>query len=204
MNNPDIFYYSVMHNITVKMSNAGGVDFEELFDKWLEKLKNNPSRGHASDEIRAAVTTLDSFNSSFARAFLTYIKARISNDAELSGAAASWIKGEKNIPASLKARFDVKGDIGKAQSMDALKAFIHLLTLAGYRGLVILADELETAMELRSDFRMGCYENIRYLVDSCGGGDFKSCLFVFAGTDRVFNDAEKGMKHIRRCIKGLA
>ena len=32
------------------------------------------------------------------------------------------------------------------------------------------------------------------IVDSCGGGDFKSCLFVFAGTDTVFEDEEKGVK----------
>jgi hypothetical protein len=38
------------------------------------------------------------------------------------------------------------------------------------------------------------YENLRYLVDASGAGEFNKCMFVFAGTNEVFEDSERGMK----------
>jgi hypothetical protein len=194
LNNPDVFYYGIMHNLDAGSACKSGSGFEELFNLWLERLKSNPSREAASREIRDAVSSLNSYNSAFARAFLTYVRSRIAQDGELSDAAAAWIKGEKNLPAAVKARFDVKGDIDKSTSMDFLRAFIHLLRLIGYNGLVILVDELELVMSLRADIRKGCYENLRYIIDTCGGNGFGSCMFVFAGTAAVFEDPEKGIK----------
>lgn len=189
----DALYYSIMHNISIKAS-VTGTDFETIFGSWIGRLKLSYDKKRVYEEINEVVTSLDNFNSSFARAFLTYIKARISKDSELSNAATSWIKGEKNIPAQLKARFHVKGDIDKLTSIDSLKAFMHLLKLLGYKGMVILVDELELIMSQRSDIRKNCYENLRYIIDSTFGGDFKNCLFVFAATDDFFEDNEKGIK----------
>ena len=194
LNNTDVFYYSIMHHLCTKSNTGGNAGFEELFNLWLERLKTNPSRDAATREIRDTVSSLNNYNSAFARAFLTYIKARIAQDSELSDAAAAWIKGEKNLPAAVKARFDVKGDIDKSNSMDSLKAFIHLLKLTGSNGLVILVDELELVMSLRVDIRKGCYENLRYIIDSCGENSFGNCMFVFAGTETIFEDPEKGIK----------
>jgi hypothetical protein len=194
LNNPDLLYYSIMHNLTTKAVNSGGTDFEELFNIWLDKLKAKTEKNTASNEILRVIASLNNYNSSFARVFLTYVKARIFQNSELSNAASSWIKGERNIPAALKSKIEIKGEIDKNTSMDFLKAFIHLLTLIGYSGLTILIDELELIMSLRADIRKGCYENLRNIIDSCGSSDFKSCLFVFAGTDTVFEDEEKGVK----------
>lgn len=194
LNNTDVFYYAIMHNLCTKRESSGDGGFEELFNLWIERLKANPSRDAAASEIRETVSSLNNYNSAFARAFLTYIKARIAQDTELSDAAAAWIKGEKNLPAAVKARFDVKGDIDRSTSMDSLKAFIHLLKLTGSNGLVILVDELELVMSLRADIRKGCYENLRYIIDSCGENAFGNCMFVFAGTAAVFEDPEKGIK----------
>ena len=189
----DALYYSIMHNITIKDSTEG-TDFETIFGSWIGRLKLNYDKDRVYKEINNVVTSLDNFNSSFSRAFLTYIKARISQDTQLSNAAASWIKGEKNIPAQLKAKFNIKGDIDKLTAIDSFKAFIHLIKLLGYKGMVILVDELELLMSQRSDIRKICYENLRYIIDNTCGGEFKNCLFVFAATDDFFEDSEKGIK----------
>ena len=194
LNNPEHFYYHIMHNLSTGYSGFYSASFESIFDIWLDKLKKYDSKDAAAAEINNAISAMGKYNSSFARAFLTFIKARISSDAELSNAAASWIKGEKNIPAALKAKFDVKGDVDRQNSMDFLKAFIKLLTLSGCSGLLILADELELAANARSDIRRGCYENLRYIIDGCGSNDFSNCMFLFAGTCEVFEDEERGIK----------
>jgi hypothetical protein len=187
-------YYNIMHNLSLHGAETRGTEFEEIFDLWVGGLKSYPDREKASEEIRKVIHTLNNYNSSFARAFLTYVKARIGNDTELSNAAASWIKGEKNIPAHLKLRFDVKGDMDRQNSMDFLKAFTSLVSLLGYKGILIAVDEIELLMGLRSDLRKSAYENLRYLVDSCGASDFTNCMFIFAGTEEFFTDEEKGIK----------
>lgn len=190
----DIFYYNVMHSLTITANSSEGTDFETIFGSWIGRLKLSYEKSAVYEKINEVIASLENFNSSFARAFLTYIRARINQDFELSNAAASWIKGEKNIPAALKAKFDVIGDIDKHTSIDSLKAFNHLLKLLGYNGLVILVDELELIMSLRSDIRKSCFENLRYLIDNAFGGEFRSCMFVFAATDEFFEDEERGIK----------
>lgn len=194
LNNVETLYYNIMHNLTMSSQNASGTDFENIFQLWINKLKGYPDRNEASNEINKVISSLNNYNGSFARVFLTYIKAKISNDNELSFAVSSWIKGEKNIPALLKARFDVKGDIDKQNSFDFLKAFVHLLTLIGYSGMVILIDELELIMNTRVDMRKSSYENLRYIVDGIGAGEFGRCMFVFAGTNDFFENSDKGIK----------
>jgi Protein of unknown function (DUF2791). len=190
----DSFYYNVMHNLTIKASSSDGTDFETIFGSWIGRLKLSYDKNSVYEKINEVIASLENFNSSFARAFLTYIRSRINQDFELSNAAASWIKGEKNIPAVLKAKFDVVGDIDKHTSIDSLKAFTHLLKLLGYNGLVILIDELELLMSLRSDIRKTSFENLRYIIDNSFGGEFRSCMFVFAATDDLFIDEERGIK----------
>ena len=194
LNSLDSLYYHVMHNLLLNGTYSQGTGFEEMFDLWVNKLQSYTDKEKASKEIQNVIGTLNSYNSSFARAFLVYIKAKTNKDTELSNAASSWIKGEKNIPAHLKARFDVKGDIDRQNSMDILKAFVKMTELLGYGGLVIFIDELELLMNLRSDLRKSAYENLRYLVDSSGAGEFSNCMFVFAATDEFFEDRERGIQ----------
>lgn len=194
LNNMETLYYNVMHNLLSRAIDASGTDFEDIFGIWISRLQAYDSKEYASNEIKNVIASLNNYNSSFARAFLTYIRAKIGNDTELSSAAASWIKGEKNVPAALKAKFEVKGEIDRQNSIDFLKAFVNLVTLLGFKGMVILIDELELIMSTRSDIRRSCYENLRYIIDASGAGEFNKCMFIFAGTNEIFEDEEKGVK----------
>jgi hypothetical protein len=197
------FYYSLMHNLELRGDRSGGTSFEEIFDRWIEKLVLMKDRGEAALQINQVVESLNDYNSSFARAFLVYIKAKIGKDVELSNAAASWIKGEKNIPISLKAKFEVKGNVDKENSMDFFKAFLRLLKLIGYGGILITIDEIELLMGLRSDIRKTSYENLRYIIDTCGSEDFSNSMFCFAGTPEFFENEEKGVKSYKALAQRL-
>lgn len=193
-NNLEVFYYYLMHNLYSMDSDTQITDFEALFDKWLQRLQGIEAKDKAAEELLKVINELNVYNKSFARAFLSYIKARISGDIELSNSAASWLMGEKNIPAALKIKFDTVGKIDKTNSMDFLKAFVKLIKLLGYKGLVILIDELELIMSERSDIRRAAYENLRYIIDACGTGEMSNCMFTFAATNDFFENPEKGIK----------
>lgn len=193
-NSMEVLYYNLMHNLYSMDSDTEVTSFEALFEKWLQKLQSLEDKGKATEELLDVINTLNVYNKSFARAFLSYIKARISGDTELSNSAASWLTGEKNIPAAIKIRFETVGRIDNTNSMDFLKAFVKLINLLGYKGLIILIDELELIMSERSDIRRASYENLRYIIDACGTGEMTNCMFTFAATNDFFENPEKGIK----------
>jgi hypothetical protein len=124
MNSFEDLYYHVMHNLIAgNHTQKSGTSFDEIFNIWIDKLKECTDRGTAAYELNNVISTLNKYNTSFSRAFLSYIRAKINNDSYLSNAASSWITGERNIPYSLKLQFEVKGSIDKQNSFDFLKAF---------------------------------------------------------------------------------
>jgi hypothetical protein len=182
-----------MHNLTLNITGKSVTSFEGVFDLWISKLQETTDRSKAAEEINQVITSLNHYNMSFARAFLAYIKARIEKNRVLSDTIASWLMGEKNIPASLKSKFDIVGSIDRLNSIDFLKAFVELIRLMGYNGLIILIDELELIMSERVDIRKASYENLRNIIDTCCSGELGSCMFVFAATNDLFENSEKGI-----------
>ncbi|HQO43254.1 MAG TPA: DUF2791 family P-loop domain-containing protein, partial [Bacillota bacterium] len=193
-NNLEHLYYHVMHNLALSITGGSVTSFESIFDLWISRLQESTNKDSATAEINKVISTLNIHNMSFARAFLAYIRARIEKDRVLSDAIASWLMGEKNIPANLKAKFDVVGSVDRLNSIDFLKAFVNLIKLLGYSGLIILIDELELIMNERIDIRRVSYENLRNIIDVCCSGELGSCMFVFAATNDFFENPEKGIK----------
>jgi len=193
-NNLEHLYYHIMHNLALNIAEGSAASFESIFDLWISKLQESSNKDSAAAEINHVISSLNRYNMSFARAFLAYIRARIEKNTVLSDTVASWLMGEKNIPASIKAKFDVVGSVDRLNSIDFLKAFVKLIKLLGYSGLIILIDELELIMNERIDIRRVSYENLRNIIDVCCSGELGSCMFVFAATNDFFENPEKGIK----------
>lgn len=193
LNDFQSIYYHMMHNLSIKGDNQNKTTFQSLFNQWLQSLKKLDNES-STLAIQNLITTLNEYNLSFSRALLFYVRARIQNDQELANAVTSWITGEQNIPSTIKKRFEVVGKIDHTNAVDFMKAFIKLIKLLGYRGLVILVDELEIVMSYRSDLRMQAYQNLRYLIDNCFNNQFSNSLFVFASTVDWLDNWEKGPK----------
>jgi hypothetical protein len=191
LTNFQTLYYQIMHSLTTSESKHGGTSFQDLFNQWIESLKNS-QEGNSAETIQHVMSNLSQFNLSFSRALLFYIRARIKNDQIMADAVASWLTGEHNIPSSVKKSFEVVGNIDHDNAVHFLKAFVKLIKLLGYSGLVILVDELELVMNERTDLRLQSYQNLRYIIDNCFNDELSHCLFVFCATQECLNDEEKG------------
>ena len=192
-NNLEQMYYQIMHNLFVKNVYGRKCSFDDLFDIWIENLQNTPNRSQSAKEINKVIETLGRFNNAFARSFLTYIRARIQKNHTVSDAVAAWITGEKNIPVNLKKQFGIVGSIDKFNMLDFMKAFTHLITLLGYKGFVILVDELDLIVDERSDIRMTAYANLRQLIDLTSASELKNTFFIMSATPRLIHDDHKGV-----------
>ncbi|OFI07130.1 hypothetical protein CLOACE_05350 [Clostridium acetireducens DSM 10703] len=187
-------YYQVMSNLSIFNKKNDGTSFDEMFQLWLDNLKNIHDNKKSGEIINNVIEEINNYNSSFASVFKSFIKAKAKDNTDLCRSISAWIKGEKNIPTSVKKQFNVKSDIDKDNVMSIFKGFTKIVKLIGYSGLVILVDEIELIVNERSDIRRSAYENIRMLVDMVNDGELKEVMFIFAGTNELFENEEKGIK----------
>ena len=187
------FYYHIMHNLYKQTDINNKSSFDEIFNEWIISLRHSESSKEASSKVANVIKELNAFNASFSRAFLAYIRNKIKGKNELANAIISWLSGEKNIPFELKSQFEVVGNVDQTNALDFLNAFIKLLTLIGYSGLVIAVDELELIMNARSDIRKASYTNLRNIIDLGASGQISNAFFIFAATPELIDNEEKGL-----------
>lgn len=190
----DGIYENMMNNLMVKANGEKSTSFEAIFENWLKTLRKSYEMPTATRHIYEMINALAEYNGSFANVLMVYIRAKINHDYELSSIAASWIKGDKNLPYQLKRQLNVKGSIDRENALDIFKGFVKLVSLMGYKGLIINFDEAELMMQQRQDIRLKAYSNLRQIMDMAGMGDLPHSGFLFAGTEEFFEDEEKGVK----------
>jgi hypothetical protein len=106
----------------------------------------------------------------------------------------SWLAGSKNVGADVKRRAGIKGDIGNREALGYLRGILEIAKAAGYNGLVIIIDELETVLRARRDTRAASLEGLRKIVDAAG--TYPGLLWLFTGTPDFF-DSKVGVQGLQ-------
>jgi adenosylhomocysteinase len=71
-----------------------------------------------------------------------------------------------------------------------------MIKSAGYEGLTVILDEVETVQKLmRKDMRSDAYENLRFFIDESDKNSFPNCFFLYTGTTDLM-ESEKGFKSL--------
>lgn len=102
----------------------------------------------------------------------------------------SWLSGSGNIAASVKKLAGIKGDIGSSEAMAYLRGVLEIVKAAGYKGTVIVIDEAETILRMRTDSRNKSLNGIRQIADTAGS--YSGLFWLFTGTPDFF-DSRKGV-----------
>ncbi len=119
---------------------------------------------------------------------------------EASG-LVSWLSGSENVAASIKSLAGIKGEITSTDAMAYLRGVLEITKSAGYKGMLIVIDEAETMLRMRSDVRKLSMNAIRQIVDAAK--DYPRLLWVFTGTPTFFDDRHgvKGEEALHTRIK---
>ncbi len=99
-----------------------------------------------------------------------------------------------NIAASVKRRAGLKGDIGSADALAYLRGILAIAKAARYKGMLIVIDEAETILRMRTDSRHKSLNGIRQISDA--SGDYPGLLWLFTGMPDFFDN--------RKGVAGLA
>jgi len=111
-----------------------------------------------------------------------------------AGALIAWLSGSGNVAASAKKVAGIKGDIESRDALGYLRGILEIIKAAGYKGLVVVIDEAETILRMRTDSRGKSLNGIRQIADDAGR--YPGLVWLFTGTAEFFDS--------RRGVAGLA
>ena len=76
-----------------------------------------------------------------------------------------------------------------------LRGLVTILRGAGYSGLAIAVDEMETTQALPRNQREKGYQTLVQVIDALDRGDMPRCFFLFTGTPAMF-DGSRGIRSV--------
>jgi len=121
----------------------------------------------------------------FIRVIQTIFRLKQAGEVSEAGALISWLCGSGNVAAASKKVAGIKGDIGSRDALDYLRGVLEIVKAAGYNGLLIVIDEAETILRMRSDSRHKSLNGIRQIADAAGS--YPGMLWLFTGTPEFFD-----------------
>ncbi|HQQ68523.1 MAG TPA: DUF2791 family P-loop domain-containing protein [Candidatus Cloacimonadota bacterium] len=180
------------------------VELYEVFDGNLPDFlceMENAAPQDAKREIRKAINKVVNgigVDFSFRKFLHVFCEAVAGKDAGAIEIAAEWLKGEK-IPRILKNQSSLYEALNQSNARIWLYSLTELILLSGYRGLVILIDQLEAIMP-QSTARMrytpmrrnDVYELLRQLIDDLDF--FHHTLIMIAADDACLEHERYGLQ----------
>ena len=178
-----------------------------VLDNWLfaieERLLSVSGTGLADAaleesterEIETALSGISEVNSALAAALRTYYRANNAGDFQLAQAALGWIAGEPNIGRDFKAKAGIKGEIDDTIAFVFLRGLVSIIHGAGYSGIAIAVDEMETTHGLQRNQREKGYHTLVRIIDALDRGDMPRCFFLFTGTPAMY-DGSRGIRSV--------
>lgn len=198
-------YRRIVERLSTAEEPAGA--FRGIVDRWIYALEEEViDAGEAAedDEVGLAAATdarierrlgdVNSVSPAFASALRGYRRAIQDGDLAQAEALLAWAGGQPNVAASVKRAAGVRGDLDHYGALGALRGLTAVAKQAGYAGLVVVLDEVETLQRVRSDVRERALNSLRQLIDEIDGGQFPGLAVLITGTEAFF----EGPQGIRR------
>jgi hypothetical protein len=175
----------------------------DIVDRWIAKVEEALIAGGADEDApnfdllvqkrmdeEIASKTGGKAPEDFARVLRTVFNLKQQGKLQEAGSLLSWLSGSQNVAASEKSAAGVKGTVTSQTAMDYLHGILEIVKAAGYTGLVIVIDEAETILRMRTDTRGKSLNGIRQIIDAADR--YKGLLWVFTGTPDFF-DGKRGV-----------
>jgi hypothetical protein len=192
----DDVYRKVMTELGTSSCPRGALS--DILDRWIARVEDALiAAGEDEDaadfdekvqgrlEADLASLTGGQAPQDFIRVIQTIFRLKQEGEVSEAGALISWLCGSGNVAAASKKVAGIKGDIGSRDALDYLRGVLEIVKAAGYKGLLIVIDEAETILRMRSDSRHKSLNGIRQIADAAGS--YPGMLWLFTGTPEFFD-----------------
>ena len=196
----DDVYHKIVSNLRTSMAESGTLEF--MIDRWISRIEDRLAEEIGDDvddfdervklrfESELDELTKESTGNEFIAVLKAYFDAKQAGEYSTASGLVAWLSGSKNIASAIKSKAGIKGEISSASAMTFLKGIVSIVKRAGYSGLVVVIDELETILRTRTDVRQKSLNGLRQIIDAAK--DFRGMVWVFTGTPEFF-DSRKGV-----------
>jgi P-loop Domain of unknown function (DUF2791) len=210
----DDVYRKVVQELGTSSCERGALS--DVIDRWIARVEDgliatgaDPDEEGFDDKVQARIEEdLASLTGGKAPEDMVRVLRQIfqmKQQGEIIEASAllSWLSGSENVAGKVKRLAGIKGDIGSREALDYLHGILEITKAAGYKGLVIVIDEVETVLRMRHDIRGKSLNGIRQICDAADR--YRGLFWVFTGTPEFFdtNRGVAGLQPLNDRIKFL-
>ncbi len=198
-------YKELVRNMSVKSKPDGGA-LPLILEKWISgiKLKVAAAYDESSPEFRIAVereifrvtSELESMVNGFdfAKAVVLYWRAYLEDDFVLKSNVLRWFRGEYNTKKEAKDELGINWIVGDDSWYDFLKILASFLVHAGYKGMLVMVDELVNIYKIPNAIsRQNNYEKILTMYNDVLQGKAEHIAFLMSCTPQCVEDRYKGI-----------
>ena len=151
---------------------------------------------HVREVIRARLAHLEEYvgGYDFAVVVSRYWQGHDENNEQLKSDALRWLRGEFTTRTEARAALGVRAIVDDASVYDHLKLYSAFVREAGYRGLVVILDEMGNLYKLaNSRTRNANYEQILRVLNDVLQGTASHLGFLMGGTPEFLMDTRRGL-----------
>lgn len=199
-------YRELIRNLSTKTRPEGGA-LALVLDRWVKNIQRKAveecgsSSGTVYDQTFHSVleTFLDPLcelvhGYDFSAVLKKYAFAFAEEDAEAKAYVVKWLRGEYRTKTEARRELGVNACIADDSWYDYLKLLAEFLTGAGYKGLVVMIDELVNLYKIpNSVTRQNNYEKILTMYNDTLQGKARHLGIIMGGTPQSIEDRRRGV-----------
>ena len=201
-------YQELMANLSIKTSPTGNA-LEKILDYWMNSMWMQAAQKITSGSISGALleesvsqmieecileTTNFAYGFDLAAVLKIYWNASREKDFSRKRMALRWLRGEYPTRQSAKKDLGVMGIIDDDNWFDYIKNLSIFFHKIGYKGFVILIDELINLYKCRQKAtRDKNYEKLLGMYNDCMQGKANYLGIVLGGTPISITDTDRGL-----------
>ena len=198
-------YKELIQNLSTKSKPDGGA-LPLVLEKWISGIQmeikaESDVSGEEFDKlverrIYAVAGSLEGMVNGFefAKAVVLYWKAYKEDDIALKSNVLKWFRGEYATRKEAKEDLGINFIVTDETWYDFLKLFAAFLVGAGYKGMLVVIDELVNIFKIPNSItRANNYEKILTMYNDVLQGKAKHIGFLMGGTPQCIEDKYKGV-----------
>ncbi|MDM8301728.1 ATP-binding protein [Collinsella tanakaei] len=187
-------YRELIRNLSTKTRPEGGA-LGLVLDRWVARLQDEGDDG-ILERARASVANLEELvhGFDFSRMLMRYLQASLEGDDEVKSCVMRWLRGEYRTKTEARTDLGCSTVITDDDWYDYIKLIAAFLTNAGYRGLLVLIDELVNLYKIPNAItRQYNYEKILTMYNDTLQGKAHHLGIIMGGTPTSIEDRRRGV-----------
>lgn len=198
-------YKELIRNLSTKSKPDGGA-LPLVLEKWISGIQAAVKAGSDAEgaefdalverQIYAVAGSLESMVNGFefAKAVVLYWRAYREDDSALKSCVLKWFRGEYATRREAKEELGINFIVTDETWYDFLKLMAAFLVGAGYKGLLVVIDELVNIFKIPNSItRANNYEKILTMYNDVLQGKASHIGFLMGGTPQCIEDKYKGV-----------